>query len=266
MKLVFPGGEHPQVMLGPGVSRVGSGPDANIVLASPGVKPRHCELHVTARGVMMQVPDGTDVRVNDRNVSGMIALRPGDRVAFEGVQARLASHDAAAPLPDAANAPLPAPANDDLAATMVRPVLPRYVLRGVSAAGFGRTFPLVGPTLLGRAPDCGVVLDHPGLSRHHARLTPTEEGLLVEDLGSTNGCLLNDVAIDRAWARHGDEIGVDTLRFRVVMPGAAEPVRANGHAARAARANATRTGVLAWVLVVAAAAALAALWLFATRA
>lgn len=228
MKLVFPGGEHPQVLLGHGVNRVGSGPDATIMLDRPGVMPRHCELHVTQNGVMLQVPHGAKVRVNDRAVDGLISLRPGDLVAFEQVEARLASLDAPAPRAVAA-APHAvmgaAPANDDdLAATTVRPVLPRYVLRGISAAGFGRTFPLVGPTILGRAPDCGIRLDHPGLSRHHARLTPTAEGLLVEDLGSTNGWLLNDVRIERAWAGHGDEVGFDLMRFRVVAPGNGETV------------------------------------------
>ena len=118
---------------------------------------------------------------------------------------------------------LPPTANDPILATVVRPVLPRYVLRGVAGAGFGRTFPLVGPTVLGRAPDCGIHLDHPGMSRQHVRLTPTGEGLLVEDLGSTNGWLLNEVPQQRAFARHGDELGFDVLRFRVVAPGAAEP-------------------------------------------
>ena len=108
-----------------------------------------------------------------------------------------------------------------VAATVVRPALPRFVLRGMSGAGFGRTFPLVGPTVLGRAADCGIHLDHPGVSREHLRLTPTAEGLLVEDLGSTNGWLLNEVRQQRAWARHGDELGIDVLRFRVVAPGAA---------------------------------------------
>lgn len=136
----------------------------------------------------------------------------------------------------------PAPANDEdsTMATVVRPALPRYLLRGISGAGFGRAFPLVGPTILGRAPDCGIRLDHPGVSRHHARLTPTAEGLLVEDLGSTNGWSLNDVRSERDWARHGDEIGFDVLRFRVVAPAepmaprAAMPVR--GHRVAASRA------------------------------
>ena len=60
MKLVFPGGEHPQVLLGPGVNRIGSAPDANIVIDRPGVLPRHCELQVTAQGVMLQVSAGHD--------------------------------------------------------------------------------------------------------------------------------------------------------------------------------------------------------------
>lgn len=236
MKLVFPDGEHPQVLLGLGVNRVGSGPDANILLDRPGVMPRHCELHVSAHGVMLQVPSGATVRVNGRDVDGLIALRPGDQVAFERVQARLASLDAPVPARHQAR-PAQQPVNDEQAATAVRPAVPRYVLRGISSAGFGRTFPLLGATTLGRAADCGIHLDHPGLSRHHVRLTPTDEGLLVEDLGSTNGCLLNDARIERAWARHGDEIGVDVFRFRVVAPGNGEPVEVAARSAAARRAS-----------------------------
>lgn len=246
MKLVFPGGEHPQVLLGQGLNRVGSAPDSSIHLDSPGVLPRHCDLHVTSQGVMLQVPAGTTVRVNDRDVDGLIALRPGDLVSFDKVQARLASLDAPVPRAHVA-APSAAPANDQLAATTVRAVLPRYVLRGVSHAGFGRTFPLSSPTILGRAPDCGIRLDHPGLSRHHARLTPTEEGLLVEDLGSTNGWLLNDQRMERAMVGHGDELGFDQLRFRVVAPGReAVQVKANRRAPDAVGAGAAGAPVMRW--------------------
>jgi hypothetical protein len=133
--------------------------------------------------------------------------------------------------------PVAAPGAANLS-TMVRPALPRYVLRGVGGAGFGRTFPLVGPTVLGRAPDCGIRLDHPGVSRQHVRLTPTAEGLLVEDLGSTNGWLLNEAPQERAWARHGDELGIDVLRFRVVAPGMA--------GARASARKPAAAGVSAW--------------------
>ena len=96
MKLVFPGGEHPQVLLGPGVNRVGSDPQATIVLDHPGVRPQHCQLHVTPNGVMLDVPHGTTVSVNGRQVDGLISLRPGDSVAFDGVEAKLSSMEAPA--------------------------------------------------------------------------------------------------------------------------------------------------------------------------
>jgi len=232
MKLVFPGGEHPQVLLGPGVNRVGSAPDATIKLDAPGVRPSHCELHVTAHGVMLQVPAGTTVDVNGHRVDGLIALRPGDSVAFERVTARLASIDTVSPRPHDAGDPrrVPAPANDDPGATAVHAVLPRFVLRGVSDAAFGRSYPVAGNLVLGRAPDCGLCLEASGLSRHHAKLTPVAEGVMVEDLGSTNGSFVNGQRVQRALARPGDEVGFDRLRFRLVAPGlVAMPAAAPAH-------------------------------------
>ena len=259
MKLVFPGGEHPQVLLGPGVNRVGSAPDANIVLDAPGVQPSHCELHVTAHGVMLQVPPGTSVGVNGHRVDGLISLRPGDSVEFDQVTARLASIDAVAPRPhDAAAArQVPAPANDDPGATAVHPVVPRFVLRGVSDAAFGRSYPLVGPVVLGRAPECGLCLDASGLSRQHAKLVPGEDGVLVEDLGSTNGSFINGQRVQRAIARPGDEVGFDRMRFRLVAPGQATQVPATPPRQAEAR------GPSPWWWVAIAAAAISTLWALA---
>ena len=44
---------------------------------------------------------------------------------------------------------------------------------------------------IGRSRDCAIVLEDAGVSRHHAELRPDEDGWLVEDLGSTNGVLVN---------------------------------------------------------------------------
>ena len=223
MKLVFPGGEHPQVLLGPGVNRIGSDPHANIVLDRPGVLPQHCQLHVTPSGVMLDVPHGTTVSVNGRQVDGLIALRPGDSVAFDRVEARLASIDAAAVVRNAkVGGRVPESANDDPGATAVRPVMPRYALRGVSGEAFGRTYAIHGVTSVGRAPECDLRLDEAGMSRMHARLLPTEDGLLLEDIGSTNGSFINGKRVLRGDVRVGDEIGFDTLRFRLVAPGQAD--------------------------------------------
>ena len=256
MKLVFPGGEHPQVLLGPGVNRIGSDPHANIVIDRPGVLPQHCELHVNAHGVTLHVPPGTSVTVNGRAVDGLIALRPDDSVAFDQVLARLSSIETASPLPRGAG-PFPTPANDDPGATAVRPVLPKFVLRGVSGQGFGRSYPLLGPTVVGRAPECVLRLDESGLSRQHARLVPTADGMQVEDLGSTNGTFINGKRIQRGFASPGDEIGFDTLRFRLTSPTQQEP------APPIAPTVAKRRSLSPWLWVSLAAAGLVAIWLAA---
>ena len=209
MKLTFPGGEHPQVELDAGVQRIGSDPASQIVLGAPGVRPLHCELHVSDKGVMLQVPGNAPVSVNGRPVAGLIALRTGDHLDFHHVHAKLIAIEA--------TDRMPATANDDPGATAVRVAMPRYFLRALS--GDGRSHPITMPTVIGRAHDCQMRVYEDGLSRRHARLLPTTEGLQVEDLGSTYGTMLNGQRIQRAMARPGDEIAFDTQRFRVVAPG-----------------------------------------------
>jgi FHA domain-containing protein len=48
---------------------------------------------------------------------------------------------------------------------------------------------------IGRSRDCEIVLDDTGVSRHHAAIRPGPDGWTVEDLGSTNGVLVNGTEI-----------------------------------------------------------------------
>ena len=227
LKLVFPGGEHPQLLLDQGSFRIGSDPAAQVVLAGDGVLPDHAQLQLGPRGASLRIPPGNAVEVNGRKVDGVIALRAGDALGFGGVQARLVA------MPSAANGALGArlPAADT-GATAVRPVVPRYVLRAVSGEGFGRTQALHATLAVGRADDAGLLLAGDGISRQHARLTPGDDGVTVEDLGSANGTFLNGRRILREIARHGDEIGFDTQRFRLAVTGQPEPAAAAAPAAR----------------------------------
>jgi len=54
-----------------------------------------------------------------------------------------------------------------------------------------------GSLTIGRAPDNNIVLPDPTVSRRHVRITSTPSGLMVEDLGSTNGTylILGDSAV-----------------------------------------------------------------------
>ena len=51
--------------------------------------------------------------------------------------------------------------------------------------------------LLGRANDCTMRIDDGRVSRHHARLTPTADGWLLEDLASTGGVWLAADRVER---------------------------------------------------------------------
>jgi pSer/pThr/pTyr-binding forkhead associated (FHA) protein len=45
--------------------------------------------------------------------------------------------------------------------------------------------------MLGRSPDCQVIVNYPNVSAHHARLHWDGQQFVVEDLGSTNGTFVN---------------------------------------------------------------------------
>ncbi len=222
MKLVFPDGDRPQMLLEQRVYRIGSAPDADVALVAEGLEPLHCELQVGAQGVQVRVPNGIRVLVNGRPVEGLIALRAGDTLGLAAARIRLL--DAAAEGATASPAAMRSPEGGDRNATVVRPVLPKFVLRGLSGDHFGRSYPLQASLTIGRADDAGLRIALDSISRLHARLTPAGDEVLLEDLGSANGTWLNGKRITRAPAVHGDEIRVDTQRFQLLMPG--QPMRA----------------------------------------
>ncbi len=58
---------------------------------------------------------------------------------------------------------------------------------------------------VGRSKQCDIVISLLGLSRKHATITPGDEGLTVEDLGSQNGTWVNNQRIEGSRRlRHGD--------------------------------------------------------------
>lgn len=65
-------------------------------------------------------------------------------------------------------------------------------LRGTSLS-LGST-----PILIGRAPECTLVLDDDYASNRHARVFRRDEDWMVEDLGSTNGTLVSGKRIEGA--------------------------------------------------------------------
>lgn len=73
------------------------------------------------------------------------------------------------------------------------------------------------PVVMGRLPECDVVLADPNVSRRHAEVRRLGDEVVVTDLGSTNGTRVNGVAVREQRLEPGDEIslGSTTLRFEM---------------------------------------------------
>jgi hypothetical protein len=70
--------------------------------------------------------------------------------------------------------------------------------------------------MVGRAPDCDVILPDPAVSRHHLFVRRDDEGWRMIDLRSKNGTRLNGVQVRLAHLRDGDllDLGGTELVFR----------------------------------------------------
>ena len=78
-----------------------------------------------------------------------------------------------------------------------------------------RRFALAGgETIIGRAPDAGVVIDHPSVSRYHARLVVNAGVVTIEDLGSKNGTFVHGEPVSKATSlSNGDTVGLGVLNL-----------------------------------------------------
>lgn len=80
--------------------------------------------------------------------------------------------------------------------------------------------------VIGRGDDCHVIIDDRQASRHHARITQTQDGYVLEDLGSKNGTFLNGQSLTVPTVlKDGDEIGIAfAARLSFVDAGATAPL------------------------------------------
>ncbi len=101
------------------------------------------------------------------------------------------------------------------------------VLRAVKGLTPGQIFPLERPTaILGRHPNCDIVLEQKAVSRQHARILRIDGKHYIEDLRSRNGTFVNDQLVQgRRLLRDGDRVRICDLEF-VFHEGSAEEAAA----------------------------------------
>ncbi len=89
-------------------------------------------------------------------------------------------------------------------------------LMAVNGPEAGKQYELSeGQYILGRHPDCSIVIDVGAVSRHHCRVTVRENECTIEDLESRNGTFLNDQAIQQpAKLLDGDRVRICDVVFK----------------------------------------------------
>lgn len=80
----------------------------------------------------------------------------------------------------------------------------------------GTTIAINGPIIIGRSPGADIVVGDDFVSGRHARIFPSGAQAILEDLGSTNGTLLNGTRITApTHVKPGDLIDVGSVRLKV---------------------------------------------------
>jgi pSer/pThr/pTyr-binding forkhead associated (FHA) protein len=69
--------------------------------------------------------------------------------------------------------------------------------------------------VVGRHRGCDARIASPQVSRRHCCLAPERDGVLVRDLGSTNGTRINGQRIEQGVMRPGDELSIARCRYQL---------------------------------------------------
>ncbi len=89
---------------------------------------------------------------------------------------------------------------------------PRFI------ASDGRIFTLgETPLVIGRSPQVSIVINDSNVSRQHAEVWRTAEGVAIRDLRSTNGTFVNGHRIDAVSLSPRDDVTVGNLHFRIEL-------------------------------------------------
>jgi hypothetical protein len=157
----------------------------------------------------------------------LIAFHTDERLALGefGIQARLIRSDGQSDEHSHPPEPVALDPNDEHGQTMIystsaRTRLPleeahaRRAARALLAVGGRRLIVPPGGGTIGRSRACDVVLEDAGASRRHAEIRPHQDGWTLQDLGSTNGVLVNGRPIHAQQPlRQGDRIEIGSTEI-----------------------------------------------------
>ncbi|WP_446378396.1 adenylate/guanylate cyclase domain-containing protein [Coleofasciculus sp. E2-BRE-01] len=74
-----------------------------------------------------------------------------------------------------------------------------------------------GANTIGREEDNSIVVNHTYLSRYHAQILISPNGVILKDLNSLNGTFVNDIRIHQCQIKDGDSIRLGRISFKFVQ-------------------------------------------------
>jgi hypothetical protein len=82
----------------------------------------------------------------------------------------------------------------------------------------GRSFAVADlPLIIGRSPDVEVVVNDTNISRQHAEVWRTSEGVAIRDLQSTNGTFVNGHRVSAVSLSPRDDVTIGSFHFRIEL-------------------------------------------------
>ena len=96
----------------------------------------------------------------------------------------------------------------------------RYILTAINQTGSGKQIEVRRSRIvIGRGEECQLRPKCPRVGRQHCELGAVDDQVLIRDLGSKNGTLVNGEKISKVHLlKHGDLIAVGSMSFRMTFP------------------------------------------------
>ena len=196
---------------------VGRSESCDVVVSDQRVSRRHLVVRPTADGWRAQCAEGRSMLVNGRaqtsaTLTGTSRIQLIDEDGPLLVMT-LGPVSAPGPGPDPGAAPGAVPAT----ATVPSPVTAPGPTTDPAAPDMPRSVTISRIGTIGRAPDNDFVLTDPLVSAHHARIEWSARGVLITDLGSTNGTFVGNTRINSYLVTEPTTVGIGS-NFIVVSP------------------------------------------------
>ena len=180
---------------------IGKSPKNHLVLKDTEVSDFHTEILVKNNVLTLKdLGSNSGTFLNDTRLTGENAIRTGDIVKVGAIELEVSD-----------------PKQRQQQDTKINPK-PQWFIESDASWLKGKTFGISGALTVGREADCDINIPVPQLSRKHAELSIKGGRLHIRDLNSSNGTFINDKKVTEAYAKPGDKIRFDIIRFQVMGP------------------------------------------------